>query len=119
MDFRIDTSRKNGRKVGVVILPERLDAHNCSTLRNNFHVWGKETADMVFDCCRLDFLDSSGLGTIVFCLRQVVERQGDLKLAGIGSKVIMLLELTRAERLFSIHPDVDSAVASFGFVSVD
>jgi anti-sigma B factor antagonist len=112
MKFRIDTT--TGPHVGVVTLNGRIDAENCIELQNAFLSWLLETSLFVFDCSGLDFIDSNGLGTIVSCLRKALERNGDVKLAGLGQKVAMVFELTKAKKLFSIFPDTGSAVQSFG-----
>ncbi|TLU82840.1 MAG: STAS domain-containing protein [Chlorobium sp.] len=111
MNFRIDTTADPN--VGVVTLSGRIDAGNSNELQNSFMSWVLETSLFVFDCTNLDFIDSSGLGAIVSCLRKALERKGDLKLAGLGSKVAMVFELTKAKKLFSIFPDAGSAVRSF------
>jgi anti-sigma B factor antagonist len=49
----------------------------------------------------------------VACLRKALERNGDLKLAGLNPKVSMVFELTKANKLFSIFPDTGSAIQSF------
>jgi len=68
---------------------------------------------VVFDCTLLDFIDSSGLGAIVGCLRQAIEKKGDLRLAGLNEKVGMVFELTQAKRLFSIFANRGEAASSF------
>lgn len=113
MEYRIDTTTTQGSGIGIVIVPERLDAANCGDLQQRYQEWARNTPDIVFDCSRLTFIDSSGLGAIVACLRQAINRQGDLKLARLGLRAMMLFELTKAKKLFSIYPDVESAVTSF------
>ncbi|MWV54138.1 STAS domain-containing protein [Chlorobium phaeovibrioides] len=111
MEFTVDTSA--GVRVGVAILPERIDAASCAELQAAAAGWLKQTANLVFDCSGLDFIDSSGLGVLVSTLRKTIEQDGDLKLACLGMKASMLMELTKAKRLFSIHPDAVSAIAAF------
>lgn len=111
MEFHIDTT--TGMSIGVVTLAGRIDAENCGLLQASFMTWLKETTLFVFDCSGLDFMDSSGLGTVVSCLRKSLELSGDLKLAGLGPKISMVFELTKAKKLFSIFPDASEAVKSF------
>ncbi|WP_415854358.1 STAS domain-containing protein [Sinomonas sp. G460-2] len=49
---------------------------------------------LVLDLAEVDFMDSSGLGAIVVCLRAAREAGGDLRLANAGEQVRMVLELT-------------------------
>jgi anti-sigma B factor antagonist len=111
MNFLLDTS--NGLTIGIAELAGRLDAQNSQELQKAFNSWLQQTRLLVFDCTALDFIDSSGLGAIVGCLRKTLEKEGELKLAGLNVKVAMVLELTQAERLFSIFTDTGDAVASF------
>jgi anti-sigma B factor antagonist len=111
MTFHTDTS--TGKKLGVAELIGRLDAKNSSELITSFALWQQQTSLFVFDCTRLDFIDSSGLGTIVSCLRKAIEHNGDVKLANLSRKVSMVFEITKAKKLFSIFPDTGSALHSF------
>ena len=68
---------------------------------------------VVFDMTQLEFVDSSGLGAILSCVRQLSARGGELKLCGLSKGVRALLELVRMHRVVEIHNDVDEAVAAF------
>jgi anti-sigma B factor antagonist len=114
MNFLLDTS--NGLTIGIAELGGRLDSQNSPTLQKVFNSWLQQTRFLVFDCSGLDFIDSSGLGAIVGCLRKTLEREGELKLAGLNAKVAMVFELTQAERLFSIFANTGDAVTSFSVV---
>lgn len=104
----------SGHLVGIVKPEGRLDARNSKALQKILPEWLDQTAFLVFDCSNLDFIDSSGLGAIVGCLRKAIEKEGDLRLAGLNEKVSMIFELTQATRLFSIFANTDQAIASFG-----
>jgi anti-sigma B factor antagonist len=105
-----------GRLVGIVKLKGRLDAKNSKALQKLFPEWLEKSAFVVFDCSDLEFIDSSGLGVIVGCLRKAIEQEGDLRLAGITEKVAMVFELTQASKLFSIFGNAGDAAASFASV---
>lgn len=114
MIFHLDTS--TSQSVGIVTLTKRIDASNSSELQKAFAQWLQRTSIFVFDCKELDFIDSSGLGAIVSCLRKALEHHGDLKLAALGPKVSMIFELTKAKKLFSIFSDASEALQSFSTV---
>ncbi|NTW53607.1 MAG: STAS domain-containing protein [Chlorobaculum sp.] len=111
MKFTLDNI--DGKLVGIAELEGRLDARNGKSLKKIFLEWLEMTPLTVFDCSRLDFIDSSGLGAIVGCLRNALEKEGDVRLAGLNAKVAMVFELTQAKRLFSIFDNRDEAAASF------
>ena len=64
---------------------------------------------IVLDLSYVDFIDSSGLGALVSCLKRLGPR-GSLAVAGATGAVSRLFSLTRMDRVFALHPNVDSAV---------
>jgi anti-sigma B factor antagonist len=108
MEFRVENHA--GRPVAIATLNGRLDALNSRQFQKNFGRWLRATNHFVFDCSSLDFLDSSGLGAVVACLRKTLAAGGDLRLAALGPKVKMVLELTQAEQLFAVYPNLDEAL---------
>jgi anti-sigma B factor antagonist len=65
---------------------------------------------LVLDLSQVDFIDSSGLGALVSCLKRLGPR-GSLAVAGATGAVSRLFTLTRMDKVFALHPNVDSAVA--------
>jgi anti-sigma B factor antagonist len=68
---------------------------------------------VVFDISRLQFIDSSGLGAILSCLRKLNGAGGDLKLCGMTKPVRALFELVRMHRIMDIYNTRDEAVSAF------
>jgi len=111
MNFHVDTS--TGKKIGIAELSGRLDALSGSELQKSFQLWQKQADYFIFDCFKLNFIDSSGLGAVVTCLRKALEQNSDLRLAALGKNVSMVFELTKAKKLFSVFPDTAGAIHSF------
>jgi len=111
-NYHIDTSFPS-LPIAVLFLHDRFDASNCSEVLKVCTEMLTQSSSLVFDCAELEFLDSSGLGTIVSCLRRAIDAGGDLRLSGLSNNVSMLFELTKAQRLFSIYNDSTEAVVSF------
>jgi len=64
---------------------------------------------LVLDLSGVDFVDSSGLGAIVSCLKRLGPR-GNLAIAGAKGAVSRLFTLTRMDKVFALHDTVDAAV---------
>ena len=62
---------------------------------------------------QVEFLDSSGLGALVACLRKAKEKKGDIKISGLTPEVRSIFDMTRVSRLFEIYPDTSSAMKAF------
>ena len=101
-------------EVTVVILPgEELDASNAKAFKDNVAPLLQPQAKVVLDLSQLRFVDSSGLGSILSCLRQLSTTGGDLKLCGMSQRVRALFELVRMHRIFDIYTTRDEAVRAF------
>jgi anti-sigma B factor antagonist len=64
---------------------------------------------IVLDLSRVDFIDSSGLGALVSCLKRLGPK-GSLAVAGATGAVSRLFSLTRMDKVFALHPNVEAAV---------
>jgi len=69
--------------------------------------------NLVIDMTEVDFVDSSGLGSLVACLRSVNKLRGDIRIAGLQERVRAVFELIRLHRIFEIYASVTAAVESF------
>jgi anti-sigma B factor antagonist len=92
---------------------DNLDASNVRAFRDGMHELIKDKTRVVLDMSNLKFVDSSGLGALISCLRDMNGRKGDFRLSNMSRSVLALFELMRMHRVFSIHETVDGAVASF------
>ena len=71
-----------------------------------------ENADvMVLDLSEVGFMDSTGLGAMLSCLRSMKARGGTLRVCSLMPEVQRLFDMVMMDRVFEIHPDVDSALA--------
>lgn len=64
---------------------------------------------LVLDLAQTDFMDSSGLGALVACLKTARQVGGDLRIANAGEQVLMILGLTRLDRVITPYPSVQEA----------
>lgn len=100
--------------VTVVLLPGKaLDACNTKEFKSDIAPVLKAHTKMVFDMSQLRFIDSSGLGAFLSCLRQLNTKGGELKLCGMSKSVYQTFELVRMHRIFDIYSSKDEAVQAF------
>ena len=67
---------------------------------------------LIFDLSSLKFVDSSGLGALLSCLRQLNSSGGVLKLYAMVKPVRALFELVRMHRVFEIFNTQEEAIRS-------
>ncbi len=100
--------------VAVVTVPvDELDASNASELKRDIAPVLQANTRLVLDLSRVRFMDSSGLGAMLSCLRQLTAKKGGLKLCGMSKQVRGAFELVRLHRIFDIYPGQAEAVAAF------
>jgi len=100
--------------VAVVVLPgQDLDAANTADFKSAVAPVLKAHSKVVFDLSKLRFIDSSGLGAFLSCLRQLSKKGGELKLCGMSTQVYQTFELVRMNRIFDIYATRNEAVAAF------
>lgn len=100
--------------VDVLTLKGRLDAGSTKSIKEKINsLVKKNRASIVLDMGSVDFIDSSGLGSLVSCLRLVNKMEGDIKIASLQDQVRGIFELTRLHRVFQIFDDSNTAVNNF------
>lgn len=97
----------------ISIREENLDASNAAAFKEAVQPLLQQASRVVLDLSGLGFVDSSGLGALIFCLRQIGARQGELRLCALSRPVSSLFELMRMHRVFGIHETRDEALRSF------
>ena len=65
---------------------------------------------IVVDLSATDFVDSSGLGALVSCLKSARQAGGDLRLVAPTEQVAMVLHMTNLDRILQPRASVDDAL---------
>lgn len=100
--------KKNGLLV-VRVSEERLDARVADRFKEFMKdvLEGKEN-EVLVDLAQVSFIDSSGLGSLVFGLKRV-GRDGIFALCGLNKAIENLLSLTRLDTVFKVYATEDDA----------
>ena len=102
-------------ELDILKLQGRLDAASAKEIKSKINELVKhDRIKIVMDLSDINFIDSTGLGCMVSCLRTVSKKGGDIKIAGLQAQVRAIFELTRLHRIFQIFDDTDTAIRNFG-----
>jgi anti-sigma B factor antagonist len=110
MEFAVD---QIGDVSLITIQVNKLDAANAKDFKADVTPLLANRQRLVLDLGNLTFVDSSGLGAILSCLKQVTGTQGELKLCNLTKAARILFELVRMHKVFEIFNTREEAVASF------
>ena len=103
----------------IIIEPQEktLDARTSKDFRREIQELLEQHKHVVLDLSALTFIDSSGLGVLLSCLRQLTGNGGDLKLCSLTPQVRAVFQLVRMHRLFDVYNTRDEAAQAFNLQS--
>jgi anti-sigma B factor antagonist len=70
---------------------------------------GAGARQIVVDLGKTEFMDSSGLGALIGCLKMARQAGGDLRISNVPAQVLMVLQLTSMDRVLTPYPDSAAA----------
>lgn len=104
--LQINTSSEGGKTV--VHVRGDVDMHSSPQLRDGLLSLATQLDnELLIDLGGVSYMDSSGVGTMVFVKRQVERDGGRMVLIGLRARVRSVLEITRLEKFFTIVKRVD------------
>jgi|SRR5579864_1047940 len=113
----METNKKDrSRPVVVKRMPERMDLPNSRRFLSEVQpLLNADRPQVVFDLSSVRRLDAAGVETLLKCMNLAMRRDGDVKLAALSAESAVVLELTRADRLFEIYESSTDAARSFTY----
>jgi anti-anti-sigma factor len=80
-----------------------LDAASVTALKSDFEALAGEGEDVVLDLSHTDFLDSSGVGAIVYLYKRLNASGRRLELQGVDGQPLRLLEFLRVTSVVPVR----------------
>lgn len=107
--MQIESTNKNGVLI-LTLLDKRLDAKLAVDFRETMDEFIKAGHHRIaFNMSHIEFIDSSGLGAIVTCLK-LMGAKGKFVLYGLKTPVISMFKMTRMDRVFNIYETEDQVL---------
>ncbi len=70
-------------------------------------------SQIIVDCSGLQHISSYGIAVLLRIHKRLARHGGDVKLAGVHSTIVRVLQITRMDTFFDFYPDVDRARLAF------
>jgi len=103
----------NGVQI-VRINTERFDSNIAPELKTELLLIVEQgNKNILIDLSKVIYVDSSGLGALLFGLRQARDKEGKLKIFGANSRVLNLIRIAKLEQILLNFEREDEALASF------
>lgn len=104
----------SNNNIKILALSGRFDVTNASAVRDWFdEVVEDEPPYLVVNLEEVEFMDSTGLSTLVHGMKRSREHNGDLHLCHLQQSVRIIFELTRLAQWFEIFIGEEEAIAAF------
>lgn len=106
--------RERQTDVDVFRISGRIDSTTAPDLDGALHaVADGVTPRIVVDLEAAEYISSAGLRALVSAAKAARRNNGDVRIARPSLRVTEVLKLAGLESIFSLHADVETAVASF------
>jgi anti-sigma B factor antagonist len=111
MNFDIKTEEL-GDDAYVISLTGEVDLYTAPEFKQQLlDVIGKGAKDVVVDFSNTTFIDSTTLGVLVGGVKRLRTNDGQLSLVCSDRNITKIFEITGLDRVFTIYPTRDEAVA--------
>ncbi|MHB0912861.1 MAG: STAS domain-containing protein [Armatimonadota bacterium] len=113
MKTELDIEVRKSGKVSVLGLSGDLDSYTCSKLRQAIiSLINEGDFRVVIDMSGVNYIDSSGLGTLVGGLRRTMEQGGGLALTGAGPQITKVMTITGLIKVLNLFHTESDAVSN-------
>ncbi len=96
----------------VVALAGEIDMENAPQVRRALLDNLKQKRDILVDLSQVTYIDSSGIASLIEGLQAARKQKNDLVLVSVSQRAHRVLELARLDKVFTIQPDLATALAA-------
>ncbi len=110
----LEVKTKSEDSVTIIEIEGEVDLYSSPDLRKALLEMTKaQNKAILVDLEKVNYMDSSGVATLVEALQQVGKYEGKLKLANLRDAVKDVFELSRLDKVFDIYESVEDGKNSF------
>ena len=102
MEFKLES--KNTDEFLVLYPKGELDVYNTKKFKEkSLKIYEKDKKDILFDCSDLEYLDSTGLGSLIFILKKIEKDGHKIVIENLNNSILKLFKITKLEDMFEIR----------------
>jgi anti-sigma B factor antagonist len=106
-------TERSEENIPVVSIAGDIDLESSPQLRDFLKPKAaQKTPKLVLDFAAVNYIDSSGLATLIEYFQAAQGYKGRLAIASLSPRVKNVFEIVRLEQIFALHTDVPSALAA-------
>jgi anti-sigma B factor antagonist len=109
---KMEIKLRRGGTVYVIDISGEMDLYNAFRLKDVVGgMIGKQIREYVINLEKVDYLDSSGIGALLFVHAELKKRGMALRIAGVQGTVKKVIELTKLSGYLPLCTDVSTGIA--------
>jgi anti-sigma B factor antagonist len=113
MSLTIECSQHDNNVVVVNVIGE-ITFENSDLLRDKIdQLCEQSLSRIIIDLANLKYMSSAGMGVLVHGLKKTRQKDGDLRLINLSSKMRRVFLITQFTHHFIVFKDLDEAIKSF------
>lgn len=113
--LKLNTEEPAGDSEAVILkLDGLIDTYNSSDLQKEVLDIISSYTKIVFDCSKLTYVSSTGVGTFMVFLKSVKEKNGTIVLANLQQKVMEIFQLLGFSKFFTVTDSLDEGLKVLG-----
>lgn len=116
MEMDLNVKVRRSGKIPIIDLSGDVDSYTCSRLGEVIRdLIDEGEVRMVVSMVGVDYIDSSGLGTLVGGMKRATDHSGGLAITGASPQIQKVLSITGLVRVFDVYKDEAEAARSLSF----
>lgn len=102
MEFKLES--KNTDEFLVLYPKGELDVYNTKKFKEkSLKIYEKDKKNILFDFSELEYLDSTGLGSLIYILKEIEKDGNKIVIENINNSIMKLFKITKLEDMFEIR----------------
>lgn len=101
MNFNIESTVKDNKLI--LILSGELDVYSTKKFKEEALEAYNNKLNIKIDCNKLEYLDSTGLGALIFLLKTVKEDENSIEIINLNKQIMKLFKITKLDDIFKIR----------------
>lgn len=105
---------KNEDGLGIISLAGAMTEGSVALFHEQFQEWFSKTLPikyLIVDLAEVNIMDSSGLGALIGIMKELADKDVQMKIAALQKKTRLVFEITRAYKIFDIYDTQEEARA--------
>lgn len=96
----------------IIKLHGNFDADTVKVMKDDIEIYSEFSANIIFDLEQVLFIDSSGIGAIVFLYKRMIAKGFSVSVTGLTQQPLELFQMLFLDKTINCYQNVDNYLAT-------